>query len=105
MLFINATPGKDPKIEQLSLDLNSLLFELINDPHVLELCKERYLVKRFIVENMQIIHTLDWTGRWSGDMMWDPLKLPQYHPENFPFVIVRSYFHNFLLVNTKEYSV
>ena len=49
MTFINATPGKDAKVEHLSLGLNSMLFELVNDPHILELCKSKYMVKRFIV--------------------------------------------------------
>ena len=89
MFFINVTPSKE--IKHLSLKLNSLLLELVADPHVLELCKSKYLVKDLIVENLQVVHTLNWPDKGGLDMMWDPMLLPQYHPEKFPFVIVRRY--------------
>ena len=41
MTFISAKPGQDPKIEHSSLEANSMLFELVNDPHVLELCEDK----------------------------------------------------------------
>ena len=96
MFFINTTPGKELKIQHLSLELNSMLLELVNNPNVLELCKSKYLVKDLIVDNLQVTHKLDWPGKVRGsDMMWDPMKLPQYDPEKFPFVMVRSKFYDF----------
>ena len=41
MTFISAKPGQDPKIEHSSLKANSMLFEEVNDPHVLELCEDK----------------------------------------------------------------
>ena len=41
MTYISATPGQDPKIEHSSLEANSMLFEEVNDPHVLELCEDK----------------------------------------------------------------
>ena len=74
MTFINVTPSKE--IKHLSLELNSLLLELVNNPHVLELCKSKYLIKDLIVENMQVVHKLFWPGKNANDMMFDPIKLP-----------------------------
>ena len=55
---------------------------------------------------MQVIHKLEWPGKNEYcDKMWDPMKLPGYHPERFPFVIVRGSYGNYYLVNIKEYIV
>ena len=74
MTFINVTPSKE--IKHLSLMFNSLLLERVNNPHVLELCMSKYLIKSLIVENMQVVHKLEWPDKYSTDIMWDPIKLP-----------------------------
>ena len=63
------------------------------------------MVKDLIVHRMQVVHKLTWPGKIPNDMMRDPVKLPQYYPEQFSFVVVRSAKENFYLVNVTEFSV
>ena len=51
-----------------------LLLKFVNDPHVLELSKDKYLVKDLIVEKNIVIQKFE--DKYLKDMMWDPIKLP-----------------------------
>ena len=114
------TDGR-PHIICWPLELNSLILRRIEDPHVLELSRDKYLVKNLIVQAkqedpsdggeageptkvgikgpLQVIHTMIWPEMGFLDMMYDPMKLPGYHEEDFPFVVVRRKIESFQLVN------
>ena len=82
------------EIECKSVYSNALLIKGIKDPHVLELAKDLYLVKDLIVQQMNVVRKLQ-------DSRSDPIKLPFFSIDKFPFVIVRGY-SKVYLVNVKE---
>ena len=78
-----------------------MILRYIEDPHVLELSKDKYLVKNLIVvknldvKSMQVIHTITWPEMGFLDVLWDPMKMPGYHPEDFPFLVIRRKIESF----------
>ena len=94
MSFVKLTDGR-PHIVCWPLEHNSIILKRIEDPHVLELSRDKYLVKNLIVQAMQVIHAMIWPEMGFLDMMYDPMKLPGYHEEDFPFVVVRRKIESF----------
>ena len=66
---------------------------------LMELVKDKYLVDDLIIYQWQVISRMDKAARMD---MLDPIKLPHFNIDTFPFLMVRDTYHNFYLANVRE---